>query len=219
MAETASTIAERLRALRVVPVIAIDKADDIVPVCEALGAGGLPVAEITFRTPAGRAALKIARDRFPDFLIGAGTVTLAEEVQLAADAGAHFAVAPGTSPAIVARAGELGLPFFPGVCTPTDIELALSLGARLLKFFPAEAAGGLPMVAALHAPYKHRGVSFMPTGGIKPENLASYLASPAIAAVGGTWIVTADLVKERRFDRIQTLAGDARAIAAAAPDT
>lgn len=205
----ASNVEQRLRALRIVPVIAVDRADDIVPVCEALGAGGLPVAEITFRTDAGRAALRIARERFPDFLIGAGTVTLPEGAQLAVDAGAHFAVAPGTSPAIVARAAELGLPFFPGICTPTDIELALSLGARLMKFFPAEAAGGLPMVSALHAPYKHRGVSFMPTGGVKPENLAAYLASPAVVAVGGTWIVTSELVKERRFDRIEALAREA----------
>jgi len=212
----ASTVEQRLRALRIVPVIAIDRADDIVPVCEALGAGGLSVAEVTFRTDAGRDALRIARERFPDFLIGAGTVTLPEEVQLAADAGAHFAVAPGTSPVIVARAAELGLPFFPGVCTPTDIELALSLGARLMKFFPAEAAGGLPMVSALHAPYKHRGVSFMPTGGVKPENLAAYLASPAVAAVGGTWIVTSELVMERRFDRIEALAREACASRASA---
>lgn len=207
------TISDKLRAVRIVPVIAIDDAEDIVPVCEALGEGGLPVAEITFRTEAGQRALKMARDRFPEFLVGAGTVTRMEELERAADAGAQFAVAPGTNPRIVERAGELGLPFSPGVCTPSDIETALGAGAQLLKFFPAEAVGGLPMLKALYGPYKHRGVSFVPTGGIKTSNLAEYLANPAVTAVGGTWLVTAELVKERNFARITELAREAVAIA------
>lgn len=160
------SIQDKIKEARIVPVIAIEKAEDILPLCEALGEGGLPVAEITFRTEAGRKALALARKHFPDFLIGAGTVTQIEELEAAVEAGASFAVAPGLNPTIVTRAKELGLPIFPGVCTPSDIELALTLDAKLLKFFPAEAAGGIPMLKALYGPYKHRGISFMPTGGV-----------------------------------------------------
>lgn len=203
---------KRLHSLGIIPVIAIDDPDDIVPVCEALDRGGLPVAEITFRTPAGRQALRIAVERFPHFLIGAGTVTQTEEAEAAKDAGASFAVAPGTNPPVLAKASALGLPFFPGVCTPTDIELALNSGATLLKFFPAEAMGGLSLLSALHAPYKHRGISFIPTGGIKPANLAEYLGNAAVTAIGGTWLVTKDLVTRRNFEAIESLTHEALAI-------
>jgi 2-dehydro-3-deoxyphosphogluconate aldolase/(4S)-4-hydroxy-2-oxoglutarate aldolase len=199
----------RIKDLGIIPVIAIEQAADILPICQALDRGGLPVAEITFRTEAGREALKLAVQNFPHFLVGAGTVTLPEEVDAAHAAGAAFAVAPGTNPAIVGSALGLGLPFFPGVCTPTDIELALSAGARLLKFFPAEAMGGLTVLNALYAPYRHRGVSFIPTGGIKPSNLGDYLRCPAVKAIGGTWLVTSDLLKKRAFDAIEQLAREA----------
>ncbi len=209
------TIQERIQIAGVIPVIAIDRAEDIIPLCDALGNGGLPVAEITFRTEAGREALRSARRSFPDFLLGAGTVTRIEELEAAAEAGADFAVAPGTNPRIVERAAQLGLPFFPGVCTPTDIELALSLGAKTLKFFPAEAAGGLPMIKALYAPYKHLGISFVPTGGIRAGNLGDYLSTPGVTAVGGTWLATPQLLKERRFDEIERQATDAVVISTA----
>lgn len=208
-----AALESRLRSLRIVPVLAIDRAEDIVPLCEALGEGGLPVVEITFRTDAGRKALALAASRFPDFLLGAGTVTRPAEVDAAAEAGAAFAVAPGTNPSIIERAAAIGLPFCPGVCTPTDIEAALEAGASTLKFFPAEAAGGLAMLRALHAPYKPRGVSFIPTGGINPSNAGAYLAHPGVVAIGGTWITTADLVAARDWARIKALAREAAAIA------
>ncbi len=200
---------QRVSDLGIIPVIAVDDSADILPICQALDRGGLPVAEITFRTEAGREALKLAARNFPHFLIGAGTVTLPEEVDAAHAAGAAFAVAPGTNPSILARAQGLGLPFFPGVCTPTDIELALSAGARLLKFFPAEAMGGLTLLNGLFAPYRHRGIAFIPTGGIKPSNLAEYLRCPAVKAIGGTWLVTSDLLKKRAFDAIEQLTREA----------
>jgi 2-dehydro-3-deoxyphosphogluconate aldolase/(4S)-4-hydroxy-2-oxoglutarate aldolase len=128
----------------------------------------------------------------PDLIIGAGTVLTEENVAAAHEAGARFAVAPGTNPAVVKRAAEVGLPFVPGVATPTDIELALSLGCRTLKLFPAGALGGPDMVKALAAPYRHTGVRFVPTGGVKPDNLAEYLAMQDVAAVGGTWLAKKD---------------------------
>jgi 2-dehydro-3-deoxyphosphogluconate aldolase / (4S)-4-hydroxy-2-oxoglutarate aldolase len=194
---------QRLSSLGIIPFIAIDKSGDIIPACEALDRAGLPVAEITFRTPAGREALRVAAERFPHFLIGAGTVTQIEEAEVAHAAGVAFAVYPGTNPHILGKASHLGLPFFPGVCTPTDIELAMTCGASLLKVFPAEPIGGLPLLDALHAPYRHRGVTFIPTGEINPANLAGYLRCPAVTAIGCTWLVTKDLLARRDFEGIE----------------
>ncbi len=180
--------------VRLLPVIAIPKADDVIPLCEALGAGGLKAAEITFRTEAGRKGLQMAVSRFPDFLIGAGTVTRVDEVKLAADSGALFAVAPGTNPSILSAASQRSLPFFPGVCTPSEIEMALELGCRTLKFFPAEQAGGVKFLKAIAAPYAHREVRFIPTGGIDEGNAISYLSLKEVLAVGGSWIVAPELL-------------------------
>ncbi len=196
---------QEIEKARLIPVIAIPRAEDIVPLGEALRAGGLRVAEITFRTEAGRRAIEIAAKELPDFLLGAGTVTTIEELEAAKAAGASFAVAPGTNPRIIRRAEEIGLPFFPGVCTPSDIEAAMECGARLLKFFPAEAMGGVETVRALHAPYKHRGIRFVPTGGITRDNMASYLSDPAVAAVGGSWFVAAGLLENRQWDHVAEL--------------
>jgi 2-dehydro-3-deoxyphosphogluconate aldolase/(4S)-4-hydroxy-2-oxoglutarate aldolase len=175
-------------------VIAIKTVAAALPLADALIEGGLPVAEITFRTAAAAEVIaEIARHR-PALLVGAGTVLSEEDVEVAKAAGARFAVAPGLNPAVVRHAARVRLPFVPGVCTPSEIEQALGLGCRLVKFFPAEASGGVDMVEALAAPYSHKGLRFMPTGGVNAKNLDNYLSIKAVAAVGGTWIArSADL--------------------------
>lgn len=187
----------------VVPVIAIDSADAALPLADALLEGGLPVAEITFRTAAAAEVIaKIARER-PAMVLGAGTVLTAENLGRACDAGAKFGVAPGLNQDVVAEAAHRGLPFIPGVITPTEIEQALAIGLKLLKFFPAEAFGGLKVIKALSAPYAHAGVRFMPTGGVSPANLADYLAEKVIACVGGTWIAPREAIAEKKWAQIR----------------
>jgi len=201
----------KLREYRIVPVVAVDSAEEGLRLCEALMAGGLPVAEVTFRTGAAAATIREVAKRFPEMLLGAGTVLTVDQVKRAADAGAKFAVAPGCNPTIVAAAKAAGLPFAPGVCTPSDIERALECGCKLMKFFPAEAAGGVPMLKALIGPYGHLGVSFCPTGGINTENLKSYLALPQVAFVGGTWIAKKNLIAAGDWAGITRLAAEALA--------
>lgn len=207
-------IPERIEKSRIVPVIALENAAQAIPLCRALEKGGLKVAEITFRTKAAPDAIKIIASQFPEFALGAGTVTRIEEVDAAKEAGAQFAVAPGLNPKIVRRAQEVGLPFFPGICTPSEIEAALDLGCSLLKYFPAGAMGGPKMLKAVHAPYAHRGVRFIPTGGISLENMKEYLACPGVAAIGGTWLVTAKLLEAGDFETITKLTREAVAVAA-----
>ena len=190
----------------VVPVIAVDTADNGMRICEALLEGGLPVAEITFRTDTAAETIKMASERFPQMILGAGTVLTAEQVRLAADSGAKFAVAPGCNPKIVRAAQEAGLTFAPGVCTPSEIEIAMDLGCRLLKFFPAEASGGVKMLKALSGPYAHTGIKFCPTGGVTKDNLADYLSLPIVAFVGGTWIVPKDAVMAQDWKAIAKIA-------------
>lgn len=188
---------------RVVPVIAIESVEAALPLADALLAGGLPLAEITFRTAAAADVIgRLASER-PDLLVGAGTVLSVENLEAAKKCGAEFAVAPGLNPAVVTRAQEIGLPFVPGVCTPTDIEAAMSLGCKTLKFFPAGALGGPAMLKALAGPYAHTGIKFMPTGGVNAENLESYLALKVVAAVGGTWIAKKDDIAEGKWDEIK----------------
>ncbi|HNT36115.1 MAG TPA: bifunctional 4-hydroxy-2-oxoglutarate aldolase/2-dehydro-3-deoxy-phosphogluconate aldolase [bacterium] len=202
-------ITDRIEKSRIIPVIALEKAEDAIPLCKALGAGGLHVAEITFRTAAARDALKIVSQEFPEFALGAGTVTTLEEVETAVNCGAQFAVAPGLNPRVVKKAQELGLPFFPGVCTPTDIEMALECGCQTLKYFPAGEMGGISMLKALYGPYRHKGVRFIPTGGVSVTNLADYIKEPSVVAVGGTWIASAGLIKAKNWDEISNLARSA----------
>jgi len=202
-----------LRSYGVVPVVAVDSPDEGLRLCEALIAGGLPVAEITFRTAAAEATIREAAKRFPEMILGAGTILTAEQMRKAVDAGARFAVAPGCNPTTIAAARECGMPFAPGVCTPSDVERAVEMGCSLLKFFPAEAAGGVAMLKALLGPYGHLGISFCPTGGVTTGNLAEYLAIPQVAFVGGTWVAKKELIKAGRWDDIAAVA--AAAVAAA----
>jgi 2-dehydro-3-deoxyphosphogluconate aldolase/(4S)-4-hydroxy-2-oxoglutarate aldolase len=195
------SIVDRLRALRVVPVIVIDSPRDAIPLATALADGGLPCAEITFRTPAAVEALTHIASERPDFLVGAGTVLTPQQADVARRAGAAFAVAPGTNPRIVAHCANIGLPFYPGVATPSDLEAALELGVRTMKFFPAEPLGGVKYLKALAAPYGD--VSFMPTGGITRDTLAGYLGFSRIVACGGSWMAPADWIASGSFDRIR----------------
>lgn len=205
------SILEKIQKGRLVPVIALDDAADAAPLCQALSDGGLEVAEITFRTAAAPEAIKIVAEQFPDFALGAGTVTTPEELQRAIEAGAKFAVAPGCNPKILKLAEEARLPFYPGVATPSDIEAALECGCQTLKFFPAGPMGGPSMIKALYAPYGHRGIKFIPTGGISSSNIKEYLATPGVIACGGSWIVAKPLLKEKNWAKVTELTKEALA--------
>ncbi len=197
---------EKLEKCRVVPVVTIDAADNAVPLCMALEAGGLEVVEFTFRTEAAADAICLVATAMPDFLVGAGTLLTPESVDAAKDAGAGFGVAPGLNARVVQRAQSIDLPFFPGVCTPSDVDAAIELGCLTLKFFPAEAAGGIKMLNAIHAPYAHLGVRFMPTGGINVENVSRYLGHASVIAAGGTWIAPANLIRNQNWTEISARA-------------
>jgi 2-dehydro-3-deoxyphosphogluconate aldolase / (4S)-4-hydroxy-2-oxoglutarate aldolase len=200
---TQEQLQNSLKGYGVVPVIAIESVEAALPLADALAEGGLPVAEITFRTAAGGEVIaRIAKER-PNVILGAGTVLSLENLRAAKNSGARFGVAPGTNPDILAEAARLGLPFIPGVVTPSEVEKALALGAKIQKFFPAEASGGLAMIKALAAPYGHTGVKFMPTGGVSLANLEEYLKNEAVLCVGGTWIATKELIKEKKWAEIR----------------
>lgn len=214
--ESTSThsLAPRLAELRVLPVVTIDDAADAVDLADALAEGGLPMVEITFRTDAAADAIAAIRAARPQVIVGAGTVLDEMTVDRAVDAGAGFLVAPGFSPKVVARAAELGVAMLPGAVTPTEIEAALAAGLRLLKFFPAEAAGGVRYLNAVAAPY--RGVRFVPTGGVTLANLADYLRVPAVAACGGTWVAPTDAIRRHEWEAISRAAAAAVAMARSA---
>ena len=209
---------QRITQKRVIPVIVIDKVADAVPMAEALIKGGLDLLEVTFRTAAAEGAIREILKRFPDVLIGAGTLLTVEQVKRARDAGAKFGVAPGINEKIVLQAKAEGMPFVPGVMTPSDVEKGLELGCRLLKFFPAESAGGVKMLQALAGPYGHTGVKFIPLGGISAANVAAYFALPIVGAVGGTWIAEKQLIANHQWDEITRRAADVlKAAATPAP--
>jgi 2-dehydro-3-deoxyphosphogluconate aldolase/(4S)-4-hydroxy-2-oxoglutarate aldolase len=200
------SLVQRLRTARVVPVVELPSVDRAAPLAEALLGAGLDCIEITFRTPAAAPALAELRERFPELLLGAGTVLTDEQLDVAIAAGVDFVVSPGFSPAIVERCIEQGVGVLPGVCTPTDIAQALAHGIELVKFFPAEAMGGVNTLRALSAPYKD--VRFVPTGGIDATNLRDYLALPSVVACGGSWMVKRQLLVDGDFDRVAALAAD-----------
>jgi 2-dehydro-3-deoxyphosphogluconate aldolase/(4S)-4-hydroxy-2-oxoglutarate aldolase len=182
-------------------VIVIDDVADAAPLAQAFTQGGLPCLEVTFRTPnAAEVIARIARE-FPEMLVGAGTVLTPQQAARAREAGARFIVAPGFSPAVVDFCLERAMPVYPGICTPTEIEMALAKGLRVLKFFPAEAAGGLAFLKAVAAPYA--GIEFIPTGGINLANLPSYLAFNRVVACGGSWLAPTEWIAGKHFDRIR----------------
>lgn len=193
---------ERIEAIGVVPVIAIDNPADAVALADALTAGGLPIAEITFRTRAAAEVLAILRDQRPDFLAGAGTVLDLESVRACKDNGASFALSPGFDAEIVAAAKAVGLPFAPGIMTPTDLTAATRAGLRLCKFFPAGVAGGPKALEGIAAPFNHQGVRFIPTGGVTLETMGDWLKHRFVAAVGGTWIAKPEDIGGGKFAEI-----------------
>lgn len=202
-ARAESAVWERVAECGIVPVVTIEHVDSAIPLADALLAGGLPIVEITFRTAAAGEVIRLLAKQRPQLLVGAGTVLTAENLEAACASGAAFAVAPGLSPAVVKRARQMRLPFVPGVATPTDIEAGLSQGCKLLKFFPSEALGGVGMIEALSAPYKHTGLKFIPTGGVNTGNLEHYLRQSAVAAVGGTWIAKKEDLADCKWQDIQ----------------
>jgi 2-dehydro-3-deoxyphosphogluconate aldolase/(4S)-4-hydroxy-2-oxoglutarate aldolase len=197
---------EQVLALKVIPVVALERAADAPRLADALAAGGLPCAEITFRTAAAADAIRALAGR-ADFSVGAGTVLDLEQARRAADSGARFVVSPGMNPKVVRFCRDNGIPVLPGVCTPSDITLAYEMGLELLKFFPAEAMGGLKTLDALAGPFPM--MRFVPTGGIDPRNLCDYLRHPRVAACGGSWMVKAGLIAEGRFADIARLTREA----------
>ena len=189
-----SSLGKSLAEAGVIAVLVIEDADRAVPLAGALLAGGIRVMELTLRTPAALDALRAIRDEVPDMVAGVGTVLTAGQVDEAAAAGAAFAVAPGCNPAVIRHAQDRGLPFGPGIATASDIEAAVAHGCRLLKFFPAEAMGGLTLLNSLAAPYAHLGLRYIPLGGIKINNLDGYLGHPLVHAVGGSWLAPKDQI-------------------------
>lgn len=201
---------EQLQALKVIPVIAIDNAQDIIPLGKVLAENGLPAAEITFRSEAAVEAIRLLRETQPDMLIGAGTVLNKQQAMAAKEAGATFIVSPGFNPNTVKACQEIGIDIVPGINNPSTIEAALEMGLTTLKFFPAEASGGVNMVKALLAPYTN--VNLMPTGGINPANIKDYLAVPRVLACGGTWMVDKKLIEAGQWDELAKLTREAVAL-------
>lgn len=202
-----STIIEELSGYGVVPVVVLNRAEDAKPLAEALCKGGLPCAEVTFRTEAAEESIRIMSENFPQMLVGAGTVLTIGQVDRAVGAGAKFIVSPGFDPEIVDYCTEKKIPVLPGCITPSEVAQGVKRGLKVLKFFPAEQAGGVAMIKAMAAPYTT--VKFMPTGGISAKNLEEYLSVPKIVACGGSWMVKGDLIDSGQFDKIEEMTREA----------
>ena len=206
------TIEEQFREYAVVPVGVLDDARDAVPRAEALTEGGLPCAEVTFRTEAAEESIWLMSEKYPEMLVGAGTVLTIEQVDRAVAAGAKFIVSPGFDPEIVDYCLEKKIPVFPGCVTPSEVAQAAKRGMKVIKFFPAEQAGGIARIKAMAAPYTM--MEFMPTGGIGVNNLKDYLSFDKILCCGGSWMVKGDLIKNGEFDKIRALTKEAVELAA-----
>jgi 2-dehydro-3-deoxyphosphogluconate aldolase/(4S)-4-hydroxy-2-oxoglutarate aldolase len=200
-------LVERVGEIGIVPVVSLPKLEYAEPLAESLLEGGLPCAEITFRTAAAAESIAQISAKFPGLLVGAGTVLTTEQARDAIDAGAKFIVSPGTNPVVVDYCLSNGVTIFPGVCTPTEIEMALAKGIDVLKFFPAEPMGGVKFLQAICAPYRQ--VRFIPTGGIDTKNIGQYLALPQVVACGGSWMVKPELFEAGDFAKVRQLAGEA----------
>lgn len=206
------SIVETLGKAGVVPVIVIEKEEQAVPLARSLVKGGLPVLEVTFRTKVAAGAIAAIKREVPEAILGAGTLLTPQMVKDAKAAGAVFGVAPGFDPAVMAAAKEAGLPMCPGIATASELSQALTAGCEMVKFFPAEAAGGVKMIKNLLGAFRFTGVKFMPTGGVNISNVAEYLAVPEIVCCGGTWIVPKDALASGDWTAIERLAADAAAL-------
>ena len=200
-------ICKKIHDIGIVPVIALESVEDAAPLAKALCKGGLPVAEVTYRTEAAHDAMIEMRKACPDMLIGAGTVLNRQQVDSALDAGAQFIVSPGTNADTIAYCQEKGVPILPGTSNAADLEVAMQYGLEVVKFFPAEQLGGIKMIKALSAPYNK--LKFMPTGGVKEANVNDYLNDPVILACGGTWMIDKEAIKNKDFDKIEELTRNA----------
>lgn len=205
-----NTVLEQIQKIGIVPVVVLDDAKDALPLAKALCEGGLPCAEVTFRTEAAAECIRIMSENYPEMLVGAGTILTTKQVDQAIEAGAKFIVSPGTNPEVVKYCVSKGIPITPGTANPSDVEAALSCGVDIVKFFPAEPLGGLKLIKAMAAPYVN--VKFMPTGGINETNVKEYLAYERILACGGSWMVKDSLVKAGDFEKITELTKAAAAI-------
>ena len=207
------SILERIKKCGVIAVLIIDNVEDAVPVAKALLSGGIGAMELTLRTPAAIESLIRIQEQVPEMLAGVGTILAPGPVEDIVKAGAAFGVAPGLNPDVVLRAQQLGLPFAPGVATPSELEKAISLGCREIKFFPAEAMGGLKYLKSFDAPYKHLGIRYIPLGGLNAGNMADYLNEPSVLALGGSWIAKRELIQNQDWKNITNNAAEARKIA------
>lgn len=203
-------VLKQMSELGIIPVVVLNDIKDAEPLGKALVEGGIPCAEVTFRTEAAEESIRIMSEKFPEMLVGAGTVLTTEQVDRAVAAGAKFIVSPGLNPKVVKYCIEKGVPVTPGIITPTEMEQAIELGLEVVKFFPAESFGGLKTIKSMAAPYSK--MKFMPTGGITPANVREYLAFDKIIACGGSWMVSGALVKEGKFDEITKLVKEAAEI-------
>lgn len=205
------TIEERFHEFGVVPVVVLEDEKAAVPLAKALVQGGLPCAEVTFRTEAAAESIRLMSEAYPDMLVGAGTVLTTEQVDLAVKSGAKFIVSPGFDTEVVDYCLEKNIPVLPGCITPSEVARAVKRGLKVVKFFPAEQAGGIAMIKAMAAPYYN--VKFMPTGGINPKNLKDYLSCDKILCCGGSWMVKGDMIQNGEFDKIQMLVKEAKELA------
>ena len=199
---------EEFQKLGVIPVVVLEDAKDALPLAEALVKGGLPCAEVTFRTEAAAESIRLMSEKYPEMLVGAGTVLTTEQVDLAVKAGARFIVSPGFDPEIVDYCLKKNIPVFPGCVTPSEVAQAVKRGLKVVKFFPAEQAGGIAMIKAMAAPYHN--IRFMPTGGIGPGNLKDYLSCDKILCCGGSWMVKGELIRNGEFEKIRDLVKEAK---------
>ena len=204
-------VAEKIQKMGVVPVVVLNDAKDAAPLAKALCGGGLPCAEVTFRTDAAEESIRMMTTEYPEMFVGAGTVLTIDQVDRAVNAGAKFIVSPGFDPEIVDYCLEKNIPVFPGCITPSEVAQAVKRGLKIVKFFPAEQFGGVATIKAMAAPYV--GLKFMPTGGISAKNLKEYLACKPIVACGGSWMVKKDMIEAGEFDKICELTKEAVALA------
>lgn len=208
-----SELGKKIAASKIIAVLVIDQVEDAVPTAQALLRGGVDMMELTLRTPAALDGLRAVCAEVPEMAAGIGTILNREQVDDVVSAGATFGVAPGVNVEVIQYAQDKGLPFGPGVMTPTDIDQSVALGCEVLKFFPAGSSGGLAHLKNIAAPYQHLGLQFIPLGGIKASNMMEYIDSPLVTAIGGSWIAPRDLIAEKNWDQIEVNAREARELA------